>query len=284
MEDITIALSANDYLAATRFDPPKACKGAVMIAPATGIRRHFYTALANHLAASGYGVLTFDNQGIGDSLMGGIGNCKVSLQDWGYVDMPSVLDQLKSSFPNTKYHLIGHSAGGQLVGLMHNWRGLSSMVTVASSSGRLKNMSLPFLLQARFFMHVFIPGSNALFGYTKTHWVGMGEPLPLKVAAQWSEWCRGQGYVKTAFDKTVFKHHYDQVDLPTKWILAKDDPIANEANADDMIAVTPNLRVEKLILDPSESDANEIGHMKFFSKSNQKLWDHAVQWLDTYSH
>jgi len=55
--------------------------------------------------------------------------------------MPAVFEQLKTTFPNTKYHLIGHSAGGQLVGLMHNALELTYIFNYASSSGELKNMS-----------------------------------------------------------------------------------------------------------------------------------------------
>ena len=49
--------------------------GAIMIAPATGIKRGFYQSLAAYLADSGFAVVTFDNRGIGDSLEGPISKC-----------------------------------------------------------------------------------------------------------------------------------------------------------------------------------------------------------------
>ena len=250
-----------------------------MIAPATGIKRQFYAALAQYLSQNGFGVITYDNNGIGDSLQGQIKNNGASLQSWGEIDMPAVLSALQTNFPQVKYHLIGHSAGGQLAGLMPNANELTSMLNFASSSGRIRNMKFPFRLYARFFMSVFIPFSNGLFGHTKAHWVGMGEALPKMVARQWSEWCNGQGYVKTGFGKTIDRHWYDELDFPSLWINATDDDIAIDENVGDMLAVFTRLKVERLTLDPTDYGLKEIGHMKFFSRKNKVLWKIALEWL-----
>ncbi len=266
-------------LAASIFTPEKEIKGAIMLAPATGIKRNFYIPFVQHLATLGYGVITYDNRGIGESLYKALKKCKASLQEWGEQDMPAVLEELKLRFPNQKYHLIGHSAGGQLIGLMYNANELSSAFNVAFSSGRLANMNMPFKLQAFFFMDVFIPFSNALFGYANNQWVGMGEPLPKNVAKQWSLWCNGQGYVKTAFNKTVTKHQYDVFDKPMLCVNATDDDIAINKNVEDMLAVFTKAKGKMLTLDPKKEQVKEIGHMKFFSRKNDKLWKLATDWI-----
>ena len=182
-KDIKIHCSDSSILGATLYTPAKPVTGAIMIAPATGIKRKFYSSFASHLSQNGFGVITYDNNGIGDSLKEPIKTSKATLQSWGEIDMPAVLSTLQTNFPGVNYHLVGHSAGGQLVGLMPNAHQLTSMLNFAASSGRLKNMKLPFRLQARFLMDVFIPINNRLFGYTNTQWVGMGERLPKLVAA-----------------------------------------------------------------------------------------------------
>lgn len=282
MKNIQLTCADGYMLAATLF-APTAVRAAVMIAPATGIRRRFYQAFATHLAENGFGVITFDNRGIGDSLVGPVKKSDASLQRWGELDMPAVLDALKHHFPNTTYHVVGHSAGGQLLGLMHNAHELRSLFAFACSSGSLRNMSIGFKLQAHFFMNVFIPVNTLLFGYTNAQWVGMGEPLPRLVGAQWREWCNGTGYVKTAFGKTVHTHHYDSLTLPSYWLHAADDPIAIAANVRDMIGVYTKSKSEMRTLKPKEEGVREIGHMKFFSKSNQQLWKIAVDWLTAHS-
>jgi len=273
-------ICADQYpLAATTYSPKQDVKGAILIGPATGIKRQFYASFARYLAEHGYGVITFDNRGIGESISGTLKNCDASLQCWGEKDMTAVLAQLQLSFPATRYHLIGHSAGGQLIGLMPNANQLSSIFNYACSSGRIANMTSAFKYKAKFFMDIFIPFSNTLFGYTKAHWVGMGEPLPKAVAQQWREWCNGQGYVKTAFGKTIHQHYYDDLAMPSMWVNAVDDDIAINANVSDMLSVFTKLAAEKLTLTAKEHNLKEIGHMKFFSRKSQVLWPHALDWL-----
>lgn len=278
-EVIKIKCSDDTELAATLFPPVQNMKSAVMIGPATGIKRRFYAPFANYLAENGFGVITFDNRGIGDSLTGPVKRSKASLQSWGEYDMTAVLEELKGRFPGVKYHLIGHSAGGQLVGLMSNHQDLASLFNFAASSGRIANMKFLYRMQARFFMDVFIPLSNLIFGYTNAQWVGMGDPLPKLVAAQWRRWCNGQGYVKTDFGKGVNKHWYDTVSMPSLWLNATDDDIALDENVQDMLSVFKQLPAQTRSLEPKSFGLREIGHMKFFSRKNNILWPIALSWL-----
>lgn len=280
--EIKITCQDGYQLAATQFTPAKTVKGAIFIGPATGIKRQFYSAFASFLAENGYGVITFDNRGIAGSLYDDVSKSDASLQKWGELDMPAVLNQLKHSFPNSKYHLIGHSAGGQLVGLMHNAHELSSIFNFASSSGRLINMKLPYQVKAHFFMNMVIPLSNLCFGHTKSQWFGMGEPLPKMVGQQWREWCNGQGYVKTAFGKTVHEHYYDELTTPSMWVNACDDDIAINKNVQDMISVFTQIDAQTLTLSSRENQLDEIGHMKFFSRRAENLWCHSLNWLAQY--
>ena len=254
-----------------------------MVAPATGIKRGFYRAFAEHLAANGYATITFDNRGIGDSKDKPVAKEDASLQDWGQLDMPAVLDHLMTEFPNTTYHLIGHSAGGQLIGLMPNAHHIKSVFNFACSSGRLWNMHFPYILLAVYFMHVFIPISNLIFGHTKSQWVGMGEPLPSRVARQWTKWCSGGGYVATELGIGIKTHWYNDLTFPSIWLNATDDDIAINENVDDMTRVFSKISVERVVLNPKDHQLKEIGHMKFFSRKSQALWSMATDWLDKYS-
>ena len=280
---LSIMTDRNRALAATVYRPKDEVKTAVMIAPATGIKRQFYHNFATYLAASGFGVLTFDNEGVGESLNSDLSKCDASLISWGRHDMPAVLDALQDEFPNATYHLIGHSAGGQLIGLMPNYQAIASVFNVACSSGQIKNMDMPYKLKAIGFMNAFIPLTNLTFGYTPADKIGMGEPLPRSVARQWREWCNGAGYIETAFGKSIHTHFYDEIDMPALWLGFSDDEIANSKNIDDMIRVFSKMPVEKRFFEPEEFGLNSIGHMRYFSsKTNAKapqLWQMAVDWL-----
>ncbi|MBH0066126.1 alpha/beta fold hydrolase [Psychrobacter sp. SZ93C1] len=280
---LSIMTDRNKALAATVYRPRDTTKKAIMMAPATGIKRHFYHHFARYLAESGFGVLTFDNEGIGESLSSELSKCDASLISWGRHDMPAVLDALQDEFPNASYHLIGHSAGGQLIGLMPNYQAITSVFNVACSSGRIKNMGMPYKLKAMGFMDAFIPLANLTLGYTPSDKIGMGEPLPRGVARQWRDWCNGAGYIKTAFGKSIHTHFYDELSMPALWLGFSDDDIANSKNMDDMIRVFTKMPVEKRFLEPKDFGLNHIGHMRYFSsKTNAKapeLWQMAVDWL-----
>ena len=280
---LSIMSDRNQALAATVYRPKTPVRKAIMIAPATGIKRQFYHNFATYLAEHGFGVLTFDNEGIGESLSTDLAKCDASLISWGRHDMPAVLDALQDEFTDATYHLIGHSAGGQLIGLMPNYQSIASVFNVACSSGRIKNMDMPYKLKAMGFMEAFIPLTNLTLGYTPSDKIGMGEPLPRGVARQWREWCNGAGYIKTAFGKSIYTHFYDEIDMPALWLGFSDDEIANSKNMDDMIRVFTKMPAEKRFLDPKDFGVSSIGHMRYFSSRTNakapKLWQMAVDWL-----
>ncbi len=279
---LSVATPAGHHLAASLYAPDKPPEKAVLIAPATGIGRRFYHAFAEYLARQGYGVLSFDFQGVGDSLAGKLRDCPASLVSWGANDLPAALDELTRQFPASTYHLIGHSAGGQLPGLMPNAARLSSLLAVAGSSGCLANMPASYRPRAELFMRVIIPVGNALTGVSRTDLVGMGGPLPREAGAQWARWCLGRGYVETGFGREVGLHCYDTLDIPSLWVNASDDEIAVDANVNDMIRVFTKMapRAEKLTLNPAEHGLKSIGHMGFFKRGSQVLWPLASGWLE----
>jgi len=251
-----------------------------MIAPATGIKKEFYAAFAFFLAENGFATLTFDNRGIGESKGDAINASNASLTNWGKLDMTAVLKYLKLRIPNTDYHLIGHSAGGQLVGLMKNAKELKSMFNFGSSSGSLHNSKYPFKLKSCFFLNFYIPISNLIFGYTKSQWIGMGEPLPKNVGKEWRKWCNGKGYVHVDLDTKITEHLYNELNFNSLWVHAEDDEIANYENVKDMIRVHPNIQSNILTLSPAQYGYKDIGHMKFFSKKKKELWGLTTKWLN----
>ena len=279
-EKINIKCKDGVSISASVYEPKGTIKGAVMAAPATGIKKQFYHHFANFLAANGYAVITYDNRGIGESLEGHIKYSDASLVCWGAYDMSAIFAELKARYPNSKYHLVGHSAGGQLIGIMDDTQSLSSIFNFACSSGSLSNMKLSYYVKASFFMNILIPLSNALFGHTKSQWLGMGEALPKGVARQWRDWCNGRGYIKMAFGDSVKEHSYNELSVPSLWINAIDDDIAVDLNVADMISVFKQTPATTKTLVPHEHGLKEIGHMKFFSRKSESLWKLAIDWFE----
>lgn len=281
IEELKIKIECEDgFKLSGKLFKPKNILASVMIAPATGIKKEFYSAFANYLAENGFATLTFDNRGIGESKGNSINSSNASLTNWGKLDMTAALEYLKREIPNTGYHLIGHSAGGQLVGLMKNSKEIKSMFNFGSSSGSLHYSKYPFKLKSYFWLNFYIPASNLIFGHTKSQWVGMGEPLPKNVGKEWTKWCNGKGYIKVDLDKKIKEHLYNELNFNTLWVHAEDDEIANYENVKDMIRVYPNIKSRILTLSPKKYGYRDIGHMKFFSRRRKELWSLATNWLN----
>ena len=281
MQEIKIECEDGHLLTGTLFKPGS-IKAAIMIAPATGIKRQFYNAFANYLCENGYAVLSYDNRGIGESKGASINASNPSLTSWGCLDMTAVLEYLKKDFPNVDYHLIGHSAGGQLAGLMKNANDLKSMFNFGSASGSLKYARYPFKIKSWLYLNIYISVCNLLFGHTKSHWVGMGEPLPENVGKEWRKWCNGSGYVMVDLNHKIREHLYDEINIDSLWVHAEDDEIANYDTVKDMIRVFSKINAEILTLRPEEYGYKSIGHMKFFHKKRYKLWRLVIDWLNKY--
>ena len=83
-------------LAATLFKPGWPNGAAILINGGTGIPRQFYGAFAQHLAMRGFTVLTYDYRGINGSQK----PADATIDQWGEIDQPSMLDHLVRLAPN----------------------------------------------------------------------------------------------------------------------------------------------------------------------------------------
>lgn len=265
--------AADGQVLSGRHFPPRQPRGAVLLCGATGVRQRFYGHFAQWLTARGYAVLTFDYRGLGDSLQQvHVRHSPARKQDWGELDMPAALDWLEGQYPRQPLHLIGHSAGGQLIGLMHNHRKLTSVVQVASSSGYVGNIRMPLRFAARVLLSVYIPATARLLGYVPTKYMGWGEDLPAEVAGQWARWCLRPGYVANAFGRDVHRHYYDEFSTPILSIIAADDPIATVANVTDLLRLFPAAPVRRVTIEPRQWGRKAVGHIDIFRPSSMELW------------
>ena len=109
-----LMLGARDgvKLAATYFDATPPFRGALLLNGGTGIPRQFYAPFASHLAGRGFTVLSYDYRGIGGSEK----PAAATIDQWGSIDQPSMLDQLAELCPGAPLGIVGHSFGGQVLG------------------------------------------------------------------------------------------------------------------------------------------------------------------------
>ncbi|ENW19643.1 Alpha/beta hydrolase [Acinetobacter haemolyticus CIP 64.3 = MTCC 9819] len=244
----------------------------ILICPATGITKTFYHAFAEWLSQQGYNVLSFDFRGIGESLHGALKDSTASINDWGMLDIPAAIETLLKRTNAKKVIIVGHSAGGQLLGITPNYHKVAKVLAIAGSTGHIKGLKGKTKLLAPVMFNVIFPISSLFKGYGATQFIGMGENLPKNVAKQWAEFCSKPGYVMNAVGKSIFEDYHQEIQCPITSFWASDDEIATHTNVKDLLRLYPNAKTKLVELNPQKHGYKQIGHMLMFKKSHQKLW------------
>ena len=276
--DLLLAARDGVKLAASLFEPAAPNGGAVLLNSGTGIPRQFYAAFARHLAERGFVVLTYDYRGLGGSDK----PRDATMEQWGRVDQASMIDHLAALAPGLPRAVIGHSFGGQVLGLADNIGGLDAAVLICSQSGhwrhwpagrrRLRMLALWWFL---------IPGLTALTGRFPGAWIGTAN-LPGGVARSWARWGRSRHYVCDSRGAPLRPHNAD-VSFPLRWMSFTDDPIAPLAAVEALRPYYPHAAVERLHLAPGDLGTDAVGHFGFFRKSMpRQAWDQIADWLGTH--
>ena len=262
-------------LATTLFEPATPNGAAILVNSGTGIPRQFYAAFAAHLARHGFAVLTYDYRGIGQSEA----PAAATMEQWGGVDQASMIDHLARVRPGASIGVVGHSFGGQVLGLADNIASVRAAVLVCSQSGhwrhwprgrrRLRMLALWWLL---------IPGLTAMTGRFPGSWIGTAN-LPAGVARSWARWGRSPHYVCDAEGRAL-RPYNDDVAFPVRWLSFADDPIAPLSAVKALRPYYPNASIEHLHRTPVDFGIGAVGHFGFFRKSMPvAAWNEIARWL-----
>jgi len=279
-----------ETLVGSWFAPEGPAHTALLISAGTAIPRRFYQAFATHAASRGFCALTYDYRGIGDSAPADLSLSKAVFRDWGQHDMPSAIAWVQDRAPGLPLATVGHSAGGQLLGLAHNVSQVAAALFVAVSTGYWRGMPTREKWFTLALWKVVRPLTTAALGYVPGKSLGLGENLPAGVAREWAAWCMEPDYLKAFFDgrrdspdgRPFGPQHYAEADFPLLAYGFTDDNLATPNNAAPMMALYANAEVETKWIEPSAASAATIGHLGFFRKRlGGPLWDDALLWLRT---
>ena len=195
--------------------------------------------------------------------------------------MTSIFDWINHEYPSERKIIIGHSMGGQLVGLMDNYDKVDRLILIASSTGYWKDMSSPFKWLMPPLWFLLIPINIVIYGYANAKQIGQGENLPKGVALQWRKWCINPNYFDDHFKNSNTKLFYDKFLIPIKSIQIDDDPIANKITANKLVSYYKNAKIEIENITPPKMGVKKIGHTGFFSrKFKDTLWNKLIADID----
>ena len=244
----------------------------MLILPATGVPQGYYAKFAAWLAAQGFRVLTFDYRGIGKSLEGSVRRVQARMRDWALLDAAAAMAHLG----NSQVRVVGHSFGGQALGLLPHGR-IAAALVVGAQSGYWRNW--PPLGRAWMWptVHFALPGLAKLLGYFPGSRLGFGEDLPKGVAIEWASWCRNPTYLVGALR---VEDDYARFAAPLRAYAFSDDPFAPLHAVHKLLELYPKAPGEVRAMAPQDLGVRRIGHFGFFREQfRDSLWPEAREWL-----
>ena len=168
--------------------------GVVMISAGTGFPQTFYFKLAAYFAERGFDALVYDFRGMGWSAPRELAAETCRMSDWGLHDMRAALDAAARRAQGAPVVTVGHSIGGQFVGLLKNHALATAHVQIATSIGYWRWEHAPFKYLAWWFWRVHGPLMLATKGYIPSGGGWAGLPLPRGVYEEWRRWCLRPGH------------------------------------------------------------------------------------------
>ncbi|MFZ6876310.1 alpha/beta fold hydrolase [Undibacterium sp. Di27W] len=279
----TIHISTTDGLsvAASLFIPEGTPRAGVIINSATAVGRGFYAAFAEHLSKHGYLAISYDYRGIGDSLNVTADISKFSMRAWGELDFEAVIQWATSSFTNIEWHCVGHSVGGQLVGLAPSNSALHSVYCIAAQNGYWKNWGVKKRFKLLLTWYLLIPLLNRAFGHIPKHF--FGEIIPGPIAKEWARWCRNPHYICDKNGEPL-RSYFAQYTKKMLFLAIDDDlqfaPLKAVKALHDFYS---NAEREIRRIEPEKFGLKKIGHFGFFKQKNKPLlWSDTLDWLNQF--
>lgn len=275
--DIVITAPDGFRLAGTHTPAPGS-KTAIVIAGATGVKRAFYQAFAEHLAADGFHVVTFDYRGVGgsapkpdpDGAHSPLKGFDAAMRQWGEVDLDAVLAWTRRTLKLDRLLVVGHSVGGQLLGFAENAKHVDAALFVASQSGYWGHWPVWQRPAMAALWFGFIPALSPLLGFFPSRTFRLGDDLPAGVAQQWARWGRHPDYLMS-----------EGGDIPARFARLRIPILAHSIDGD---FYAPEAAVEALLgfyagAERRHRHLKGPGHFTYFRPKWSALWDDVVDWL-----
>ena len=263
-DDIHIP-APNDWdLAATVFSNAESAGPIVMISAAAGVPHYFYANFAKHLVESGaHAVITYDYRGMGQSAGDKARWPELRMKDWALLDFPTVAEYLTQRFPNREFVGLGHSYGGQALGLCGISEQFARYATVATMSGYWRDLGNPYVLW--FKTQVVGRLLPKLLGHVPKA-LSVGEAFPGTIMLDWSNWISQPDYFFSDPDLPETAR-YEDVRLPLLSVGLEDDPWGNEKSIGTFMPRYTNADLRQHWIAPTSS--GEIGHLGYFRKKHK---------------
>jgi len=286
-DDIIVPAADGYPLAATLFLPRGPKRHAVLISAATATPRKLYRGFAGYLASRGCTVLTYDYRGIGGSrqrdVVGydqpkSLVGFKASMADWAALDATAAVAWMRQRYPALPLSYVGHSFGGQALGLLANNAEVSRALLIASQAATWRLMASPERYRVYALMRGLGVPLTRVLGYAPA-WAGIGEDLPKDAFLQWARWVTSPRYL---FDDEGLAGltNFAKFRGAMRALCIADDPWATRPAVELLCAGYTSAQPEIISVTPAAAGVARIGHFGFFRPDHRAtLWYDAAEWI-----
>jgi len=173
---------------------------------------------------------------------------------------------------------VGHSYGGQALGLLPNNDKVARALFVAAQVGYWRLFPPPENWRVYFMLNVAGPLVAHTLGYVPGK-LGLGEDLPKGVFLEWADWCMKPKYL---FDDATLdaRKNFPNYRGALRGIGLSDDAWAPPIAVAKLLAGYTGTRPEHITVAPADVGENKIGHFGYFRpQAGEKLWPAAADWL-----
>ena len=263
-----VAFSADDGypLSGDLYLPTGPVRGAVVIASAMAVRAKLYKYFALFLASRGLATLTFDYRGIDRSVSGNVrSQPEITLTDWGARDLPAAIRLMRQRFPQTPVLHVGHSIGGQLLGL--SGEPVDASLLIAAQAGFFRHWPAVKRPLLWLYWHL-MPTVARVAGYLPMRGFQQGEDVPLGAALQWARW----GTTPTSVQAGL--------SIPIRAYAFSDDFYAPVGAVKALLAQYARCATELVEVTPQSLNVTSVGHFGIFRREFEPtLWTWSADWL-----
>jgi len=277
-QDLFIANNTVFPTAATirQSDEPK---GVLLINSGTCIKRSFYSEFATFFATQGYITITYDYIGVGGSRPIDLKGLRRSIYDWGAHDMETMSLWIDEHYPQLPKYIIGHSMGGQIVGLMKSINSFDKIITIASSYGNVRNYNTKLerwkmLLASK----TVFPLLNRVYGYFPASKLGLGIDWPFHVAEDWRLWNSDYLSLRQWMERLGKPHYFEELNTSMLSFLLSDDHIATERCIPHFRIDFPE--VDLRVIRPEDYELEKLGHFETFKPRSIPFWRDILKALE----
>ncbi|WP_454047224.1 alpha/beta hydrolase family protein [Chryseobacterium sp. Marseille-Q8038] len=272
MEKLILTTEDHVTLTAHVFKPEKDNGKLLLINSATGVKQQVYFSFASYFSEQGFTVITYDYRGIGLSKPKDMRGFQGSMRLWGSKDYKAVTQYIKSAFKQHQKYCLGHSVGALILGMNEDSKIFEEFVFVGTQNAFVGNLKGMTKVEAYLGFGIAQPLTTSLLGYFPAHWFGLGESLPKNCAYDWRTLILNKKSTNRLLEK--IDNFSENLTQKVFVIRAEDDVWLTEKGVLSLLNDTyPNLKPTYRLVNVSESDKKEIGHVNFFRSYNNKLWD-----------